>query len=55
MKPVTVDMLRAHLITASLMAMILEAVALVSLLLFNVSEQTFRSTTIYKFSTRGEP
>jgi hypothetical protein len=45
MKPVTVDMLRAHLMTASLMAMILEAVALTSLFVFHVSEGTIRSTT----------
>jgi hypothetical protein len=41
MKPATVDMLRAHLMTVSLLAMGMEAAVLLSLLLFGTSEATF--------------
>lgn len=41
MKPATVDMLRAHLMTASVLAMGMEAAVLLSLLLFGTSEATF--------------
>jgi hypothetical protein len=43
MKSVTVDMLRAHLMAASLMAMAIEAVALPTLLLFPVERAVFDS------------
>jgi hypothetical protein len=41
MKPATVDMLRAHLMTASVLAMGVEAAVLISLLLFGLSESIF--------------
>ena len=41
MKPSTVDMLRAHLMTASVLAMAIEAAALLSLIVFGTSESTF--------------
>jgi hypothetical protein len=44
MKPVTVDMLRAHLMAASLTAMGVEMVMLPALLILPVSEETFSST-----------
>ncbi|MGF6778865.1 hypothetical protein [Paraburkholderia sp. GAS334] len=43
MKPVTVDMLRAHLITASLAAMCIQVILLLSLPLFDVSESSLES------------
>ncbi len=45
MKPVTVDMLRAHLMAAALTAMIMEAVTLASFFLFDFAEGAFRSMT----------
>jgi hypothetical protein len=45
MKPSTIDMLRAYLLTASLVATAIEMVALLSILLFGVSEDVFTSTT----------
>ena len=45
MKPSTIDMLRAYLVTASLAAAAIEAAALVSIILFGVSEAVFTSTT----------
>lgn len=44
MKPVTVDMLRAHLMAASLAAMGAEIVLLTVLLVLPISEETFSST-----------
>ncbi|MFM0024654.1 hypothetical protein PQR70_00015 [Paraburkholderia madseniana] len=44
MKPVTTDMLRAHLMAASLTAMGTEALALLALLVLPVSQQVFSST-----------
>ncbi|CAN7706739.1 hypothetical protein [Caballeronia sp. dw_19] len=44
MKPVTVDILRAHLMAASLTAMGAEALILLVLLVLPVSEETFSST-----------
>ncbi|MFM0202455.1 hypothetical protein PQR53_21570 [Paraburkholderia fungorum] len=45
MKPVTADMLRAHLMAASLAAMGTEVLALLGLLVLPVSPQVFSSTT----------
>ncbi|HYS67112.1 MAG TPA: hypothetical protein VEN30_25360 [Paraburkholderia sp.] len=45
MKSVTVDMLRAHLMVASLTAMGAEVMAWLALLLLPVSQQAFCSTT----------
>lgn len=45
MKPVTVDMLRAHLLVASLTAVGTEAVVCVVLLVLPVSQQFFDSTS----------
>ena len=45
MKPVTVDMLRAHLLVASLTAVGTEAVVCVALLVLPVSQQFFVSTS----------
>ncbi|MEZ0602027.1 hypothetical protein ACAX43_07720 [Paraburkholderia sp. IW21] len=45
MKPVTVDMLRAHLMAASLTAMGTEVFALLALLVLPVSRQVFGSAT----------
>lgn len=44
MKPVTTDMLRAHLMAASLTAMGTEALALLALLVLRVPQQVFIST-----------
>ena len=44
MKPVTTDMLRAHLMAASLTAMGTEALALLALLVLPISQQVFSST-----------
>lgn len=44
MKPVTVDMLRAHLLVASFTALCAEVLALLALLLLPVSQQLFSST-----------
>jgi hypothetical protein len=44
MKPVTVDMLRAHLMAASLTAMAIEVLTLLALLVLPVSQQAFSST-----------
>ena len=44
MKPVTVDMLRAHLMAASLTAMGAEILLLLVLLVLPISEETFSST-----------
>jgi hypothetical protein len=44
MKPSTIDMLRAYLITASLAATLMEAVALLALFPFGMSEEAFQST-----------
>ena len=46
MKPSTIDMLRAYLLTASLAAIAIEAAALLSISLFGVSEDVFTSTTL---------
>ena len=45
MKPVTVDMLRAHLMAASLTAMGTEVLALLALLVLPISQQLFSSTS----------
>ncbi|SIO52140.1 hypothetical protein SAMN05444172_2781 [Burkholderia sp. GAS332] len=45
MKPLTVDMLRAHLMAASLTAMGTEALALLALLVLPISQQLFSSTS----------
>jgi hypothetical protein len=45
MKPVTVDMLRAHLLVASLTAVGAEALVCVALLMLPVSQQFFGSTS----------
>jgi hypothetical protein len=45
MKPATIDMLRAYLLTASLAATAIEAAALLSIDLFGVSEDVFSSPT----------
>jgi hypothetical protein len=45
MKPSTTDMLRAYLLTASLAAAAIEAVTLILIGLFGVSEEVFTSTT----------
>lgn len=45
MKPVTADMLRAHLMVASLAAMGTEVLALLGLLVLPVSQQVFSSAT----------
>lgn len=45
MKPVTVDMLRAHLLVASLTAVGTEAVVCIALLALPVSQQFFDSTS----------
>jgi hypothetical protein len=45
MKPSTIDMLRAYLLTASLAAIVIEAAALLSIGLFGVSEELFTSIT----------
>ncbi|REG48403.1 hypothetical protein B0G80_4608 [Paraburkholderia sp. BL6669N2] len=47
MKPVTVDMLRAHLMAASLTAVGVEVMACVALLVFPVS-QTYFTTTPFR-------
>ncbi|CAE6830418.1 hypothetical protein [Paraburkholderia haematera] len=44
MKPVTIDMLRAHLMAASLTAMGAEVLALLALLFMPASQQVFSST-----------
>jgi hypothetical protein len=44
MKPVTTDMLRAHLMAASLTAMVTEVLALLALLVLPISQQVFSST-----------
>lgn len=44
MKPLTVDMLRAHLIVASFTALCAQLLACVALLLLPVSQQLFSST-----------
>ncbi|WGS51560.1 hypothetical protein LFL96_08700 [Paraburkholderia sp. D15] len=44
MKPVIVDMLRAHLLVASFTALCAEALAFLALLLLPVSQQLFSST-----------
>ncbi|ASL41929.1 hypothetical protein bAD24_I00475 [Burkholderia sp. AD24] len=44
MKPLTVDMLRAHLIVASCAALCAQLLALLALLLLPVSQQLFSST-----------
>ncbi|HEX3381493.1 MAG TPA: hypothetical protein VHU21_17115, partial [Paraburkholderia sp.] len=49
MKPVTVDMLRAHLLVASLTAVGTEAVVCVALLVLPVSPQFFGSTSFRLF------
>jgi hypothetical protein len=45
MKPVTIDMLRAHLLAASLSAMGSEVLALLALLVLPVCQQDFSSTS----------
>jgi hypothetical protein len=45
MKPSTIDMLRAYLLTASLAAAAIQAAALLSIILFGVSEDVFTSMT----------
>jgi hypothetical protein len=45
MRPSTIDMLRAYLLTASLAAIAIEAAALLSIGLFGVSEDVFTSMT----------
>jgi hypothetical protein len=45
MKPSTIDMLRAYLLTASLAATAIQAAALLSIILFGVSEDVFTSMT----------
>jgi hypothetical protein len=45
MKPVTIDMLRAHLMAASLTAMGTQVLALLALLVMPVSSQVFSSTS----------
>ncbi|MFM0716309.1 hypothetical protein PQQ73_08225 [Paraburkholderia strydomiana] len=45
MKPLTVDMLRAHLLVASLTAVGAEAIVCVALLVLPVSQQFFGSTS----------
>lgn len=50
MKPVTVDMLRAHLMAASLTAMGTEALAWLALPVLPVFQQTFRSTPFRLFA-----
>jgi hypothetical protein len=45
MKPSTIDMLRAYLLTASTAATAIEAAALLAIGLFGVSEDVFTSTT----------
>ncbi|WP_408340874.1 MULTISPECIES: hypothetical protein [Paraburkholderia] len=48
MKPVTVDMLRAHLMAATITAMGTEVLALLALLVLPVSQQVF-SSTLFRF------
>jgi hypothetical protein len=48
MKPLTVDMLRAHLMAASLTAMGTEVLALLALLVLPVSQQVFFSSTSFQ-------
>ncbi|CAB3789369.1 hypothetical protein [Pararobbsia alpina] len=45
MKPVIVDMLRAHLMAASITAVVLEALVSLALLVLPISEQVFASTS----------
>ncbi|RKT20490.1 hypothetical protein B0G69_3805 [Paraburkholderia sp. RAU2J] len=50
MKPITVDMLRAHLLVASLTAMGVEALALLALTVLPVSQQVFDSASFRLFA-----
>ncbi|RDJ99038.1 hypothetical protein [Paraburkholderia lacunae] len=50
MKPVTVDMLRAHLMAASLTAMCAEALASLALLVLPISPHAFSSTPFRLFA-----
>jgi hypothetical protein len=50
MKPVTVDMLRAHLLVASLTAVGAEALVCVALLVLPVSQQFFGSSSFRLFA-----
>jgi hypothetical protein len=50
MKPSTIDMLRAYLLTASLAAAAIQAAVLLSIILFGVSEDVFTSM-IFRIAT----